>query len=179
MRHAAPEQRQVERAFTDIPTDDPEAALRFCRALSTLLDAEPAIGRLAQTPLAHGVAQPQAAPVELSVVIPAYNEEENLPTLYGRLLASLDPLGISYELIFVNDGSRDHTLPMLQQLSADDPRVLTIDLARNFGHQVAISAGLDHTRGRAVIIMDGDLQDPPEVLPQFIANIMIKGTTAA
>ncbi|MEI7769585.1 MAG: glycosyltransferase family 2 protein, partial [Chloroflexales bacterium] len=103
-------------------------------------------------------------------VFPAFNEQENLPALYARLLGALDPLGVSYEIVFVNDGSRDRTLPMLQQLSAADPRVLVIDLARNFGHQIAISAGLDHARGRAVIIMDGDLQDPPEVLPEFIAK---------
>jgi dolichol-phosphate mannosyltransferase len=156
MPRVAPEQLPQERAFTGIPTDDPEAALRFCQALAQLMDAPAAPAR--------------EAPTELSVVIPAYNEEENLPTLYARLLAALDPLGVSYEIVFVNDGSRDRTLPMLQQLSADDPRVLVIDLARNFGHQIAISAGLDHTRGRAVIIMDGDLQDPPEVLPQFIAK---------
>ncbi len=143
MRPGDPEQLQAERAFTDIPTDDPEAALRFCQALSALLDSRPEVGRLAAA-APVGAAPPQAAPLELSVVIPAYNEEENLPTLYTRLLASLAPLGIGYELIFVNDGSRDHTLAMLQQLSADDPRVVAIDLARNFGHQIAITAGLDH-----------------------------------
>ncbi len=159
MPRAAPEQPEPASTFIDIPTDDPQAALRFCQALAQLMDAP------APSPLL-----PQATPTELSVVIPAYNEEENLPTLYARLRAALDPLDISYEIIFVNDGSRDRTLPMLQQLATDDPRVVAIDLARNFGHQIAISAGLDHTRGRAVIIMDGDLQDPPEVLPEFIAK---------
>jgi polyisoprenyl-phosphate glycosyltransferase len=169
MPPVAPEQRHAERAFSDIPTDDPQEALRFCQALAQLLAA----GDLAHpAPLPRALGEPlrPAVPVELSLVIPAYNEEENLPTLYARLRAALDPLGLSYELIFVNDGSRDRTLAMLQQLSAEDARVVVIDLARNFGHQVAISAGLDHSRGRAVIIMDGDLQDPPEVLPQFIAK---------
>lgn len=168
MHRAAREPFQTERAF-DIPTDDPQAALQFCRALSAALvvgAAPVGVGALPAAPLER--ARPAPAPVELSVVVPAYNEEENLPALYARLLAALDPLGLSYELIFVNDGSRDRTLSLLQQLSADDQRVVAIDLARNFGHQVAISAGLDHSRGRAVIIMDGDLQDPPEVLPQFI-----------
>jgi polyisoprenyl-phosphate glycosyltransferase len=159
MRRVAPDQPEPASAFTGIPTDDPHAALRFCQALAQMMDA-PALSSLLS----------QSIPTELSVVIPAYNEEENLPTLYARLRAALDPLGISYEIIFVNDGSRDRTLPMLQQLATDDPRVVAIDLARNFGHQVAISAGLDHTRGRAVIIMDGDLQDPPEVLPEFITK---------
>ena len=159
MRRAAPDQSQLARACTGIPTDDPQAALRFCQALAQLVDAP-----------APGALPPQSAPTELSVVIPAFNEQENLPALYARLLGALDPLGVSYEIVFVNDGSRDRTLPMLQQLSAADPRVLVIDLARNFGHQIAISAGLDHARGRAVIIMDGDLQDPPEVLPEFIAK---------
>ena len=159
MRCAAPEQPEPASAFTGIPTDDPHAALRFCQALAQMMDAP------APSPLL-----PHVTPTELSVVIPVYNEEENLPTLYARLRAALDPLGISYEIIFVNDGSRDRTLPMLQQLATDDPRVVAIDLARNFGHQVAISAGLDHTRGQAVIIMDGDLQDPPEVLPEFITK---------
>ncbi len=159
MRRAASEQPQRERAFVDIPTDDPQAALRFCQALAQLT-AAPVSGPLAS----------QSAPTELSVVIPAYNEQENLPTLYARLLAALDPLGLSYEILFVNDGSHDRTLPLLQQLATDDRRVIVIDLARNFGHQVAISAGLDHSCGQAVIIMDGDLQDPPEVLPAFIAK---------
>lgn len=158
-------------AFTGIPTDDPEAALRFCRALAQL--AEPDVGGPgAGWALGGPVVAAQAgdAAPELSVVIPAYNEEENLGALYGRLVAALDPLAIAYEIIFVNDGSRDRTLPMLRELAASDGRVVAVDLARNFGHQVAISAGLDHTRGRAVIIMDGDLQDPPEVLPEFIAR---------
>jgi dolichol-phosphate mannosyltransferase len=168
MRRGGSQQPQTERAFTDIPTEDSEAALRFCQALSAMLESGPDRGGLAALPLAQRAAPPSPAPVDLSVVIPAYNEEENLPTLYARLLAALDPLGMSYEIVFVNDGSRDRTLPILQQLSAQDARVVAIDLARNFGHQVAISAGLDHARGQAVIIMDGDLQDPPEVLPQFV-----------
>ncbi|EFO81284.1 glycosyl transferase family protein [Oscillochloris trichoides DG-6] len=152
MHRAALEQRPVP----PIPTEDAQEALRFCRALAAL------------TAQAAPTATPD--PPQLSVVIPAYNEEENLPTLYSRLRAALDPLDLEYEIIFVNDGSRDATLSLLQQMAAIDPRLVVIDLARNFGHQVAISAGLDHSRGRGVIIMDGDLQDPPEVLPEFIAK---------
>ncbi len=149
------------RALTPIPTDDAEAALRFCRALAQL--------SAAHTPasLSDASAPP---PIELSVVIPAFNEEQNIPALYGRLVAALDPLGMRYELIVVNDGSSDGTLARLHELAAADSRVVAIDLARNFGHQVAISAGMEHALGRAVAIMDADLQDPPEVLPAFIAR---------
>ncbi|NTV62825.1 MAG: glycosyltransferase family 2 protein, partial [Oscillochloris sp.] len=170
MSRAALEQRHTERPLHDIPTDDPQEALRFCQALAQVMATSAAPlqpGHQAQRADADLLA---AAPLDLSVVIPAYNEEENLPALYARLRASLDPLDLRYELIFVNDGSRDRTLSMLQQLSVEDTRVVAIDLARNFGHQVAISAGLDHSQGQAVIIMDGDLQDPPEVLPQFVAK---------
>ncbi|HTU93551.1 MAG TPA: glycosyltransferase family 2 protein [Gemmataceae bacterium] len=105
---------------------------------------------------------------EISIVIPLYNEEENLPELYRRLTQSLQALGVSYELVFVNDGSRDGTPAMIDALHQQDLRVVGIHLSRNFGHQAAISAGLDYARGRAVILMDGDLQDPPEVLDQFV-----------
>ncbi|MCX7789379.1 MAG: glycosyltransferase family 2 protein [Chloroflexaceae bacterium] len=157
---------------TFIPTDDPEAALRFCRALAALAEAGHGLRpHSAMAPLAPPRAcDAPDSKVELSVVIPAYNEEDNLPALYARLTATLDPLNLDYEIIFVNDGSQDRTLALLRDLAARDPRVVAVDLARNFGHQVAISAGLDHSRGAAVIIMDADLQDPPEVLPQFIAK---------
>ncbi len=164
------EARAVPAPF--IPTDDPEAALRFCRALAALAEAghgvRPASAAAPLAPAEAGDGPDEK--VELSVVIPAYNEEDNLPALYGRLTATLDALNLDYEIIFVNDGSQDRTLALLRDLAARDPRVVAVDLARNFGHQVAISAGLDHSRGAAVIIMDADLQDPPEVLPQFIAR---------
>jgi dolichol-phosphate mannosyltransferase len=82
----------------------------------------------------------------------------------------LKAIGLEYEIIFVNDGSADDTGDILRQFEAQDPRIFVLDLARNFGHQTAISAGLEHSRGRGVIVMDADLQDPPEVLPQFIAK---------
>jgi dolichol-phosphate mannosyltransferase len=155
-------------AFAPIPTDDPEAALRFCRALARLTGGAPAA-----LMDAHGAGLAAARnprPIELSVVIPAYNEEQNIAALYRRLVAALDPLGMPYEIVVVNDGSSDRTLAILQELAGADERVAAVDLARNFGHQAAISAGLDHARGRAVAIMDADLQDPPEVLPAFIAK---------
>jgi dolichol-phosphate mannosyltransferase len=155
--------------FAGIPTNDPAAALQFCRVLAQALAIAPA-------PLADGFATNRATDSaettqpELSVVIPVYNEEDNLPRLYERLIAALDPIGLAYEIVFVDDGSRDGSLTYLHALAASDPRVLAVELARNFGHQVAISAGLDQSRGQGVIVMDADLQDPPEVLPEFIAK---------
>ena len=104
----------------------------------------------------------------LSVVVPLCNEQENLPELYRRLVAALESMGEPFELVFVNDGSRDSTPAMLDLLAVTDPRVMALHLSRNFGHQAAVSAGIDHARGQAVVVMDGDLQDPPEVLAQFV-----------
>jgi dolichol-phosphate mannosyltransferase len=155
-----------------IPTNDPTAALQFCRQLAALLDASSMPGAPEQKKSLTGH---QSLPVllpapELSVVIPVYNEEENLPILRRRLGQVLDQTEMTYELVFVDDGSRDASLGLLRAFANDDPRVVVVELARNFGHQVAISAGLDHARGAGVIVMDADLQDPPEVLPQFIAQ---------
>ena len=107
----------------------------------------------------------------LSMVLPAYNEEEVLPQTYARFSAECPKfaeLGLDYEIIFVNDGSKDRTATILDELAAKDPHIRAVHLTRNFGHQAAISAGLTVARGDAVAIMDCDLQDPPEVLPQFI-----------
>lgn len=154
------EQHAALPATVEIPTDDAAAALRFCRQLVRVLASG--------SPAADELIVHDARPT-LSVVIPVYNEHENLAALYERLVATLDGVGLSYEFIFVDDGSHDGSLTLLHQLARDDRRVVVVELARNFGHQVAISAGLDHTRGDGVIVMDADLQDPPEVLPQFIA----------
>jgi polyisoprenyl-phosphate glycosyltransferase len=105
---------------------------------------------------------------EVSVVVPLYNEEENLPELYRRTTAALEALDVSYELVLVDDGSKDSTALVLDALAQQDRRVTAIHLSRNFGHQAAVSAGIDHAAGQAVILMDGDLQDPPEVLGQFL-----------
>jgi polyisoprenyl-phosphate glycosyltransferase len=104
----------------------------------------------------------------VSVVIPLYNEELNVSKLHRRLVASLETLGELYEILFVNDGSRDSTPELLGRIQAESPPVSVIHLSRNFGHQAAVSAGLEYASGRAIIVMDGDLQDPPEVLPQFV-----------
>ena len=107
-------------------------------------------------------------PPLLSVVIPLFNEELNVGQLHRRLVDSLDPLGEPYEILFVNDGSRDDTPKRLERIQDESPQVSVIHLSRNFGHQAAVSAGLEYARGRAIVVMDGDLQDPPEVLPKFV-----------
>lgn len=105
-----------------------------------------------------------------SVVVPIYNEAEVLPTLYQRLTAVMVEMGRPYEIIFVNDGSTDDSAALLRDLRAGDSRVKLVSLSRNFGHQIAITAGLDYSSGNPVIVMDGDLQDPPEVIPELVAQ---------
>jgi dolichol-phosphate mannosyltransferase len=104
---------------------------------------------------------------DISVIVPIYNEEGNIPLLYQRLIGVLQGMGLHYELIFVNDGSRDRSMEMIHDLAQKDSRVKYIDFSRNFGHQVAVSAGLDHARGEAVVIIDADLQDPPELIREL------------
>ena len=106
----------------------------------------------------------------LSLVLPVYNEEEVLPALLERLRTLLERLKLSTEVIFVDDGSADRTLPLLREAAGADPRLRILSLSRNFGHQPAISAGLDHALGDAVVVMDGDLQDPPEVVAELVAR---------
>ena len=159
----------------NIPTEDPRAALQFCQSLARMLasGSNPAINNTRQRQTVGGI---KAAPFtpehqpELSVVIPVFNEEENITVLHSRLTAVLEEIHIDYEVIFVDDGSNDDSLNQLQNLSVKDKRVLVVELARNFGHQVSITAGLDFARGQAVAVMDADLQDPPEALPEFIAK---------
>jgi glycosyltransferase involved in cell wall biosynthesis len=98
---------------------------------------------------------------DLCIVVPAHDEEENLPVLFAELARTLDERRISFQLLLVDDGSRDHTADVIRALAREDSRVIGIRLSRNFGHQEAISIGLTHARGRAVAIMDADLQDRP------------------
>ncbi len=107
----------------------------------------------------------------ISVVIPAFNEEEGLDELYQRIVGASSAWEDDFELILVDDGSRDRTMEILTRLAAADKRVKVVSLSRNFGHQVAVSAGLQHATGSIVSVMDADLQDPPEELHQFIAKI--------
>jgi len=106
----------------------------------------------------------------ISVVVPVFNEEATLDALIARLEGALEGAGLDYEVVFVNDGSRDRSGEMLRAHHGRNPRLKCIMLSRNFGHQVAVTCGLDHAQGDAVIVMDGDLQDPPEVLPGLIAR---------
>jgi polyisoprenyl-phosphate glycosyltransferase len=106
----------------------------------------------------------------VSVVVPLYNEEDNVAELHRRLTAALEPLGIPYEIVLVDDGSRDETAAMLDALRARDRSIACLHLSRNFGHQAAVSAGIDHGRGQALVVMDGDLQDPPELLPELVGK---------
>ena len=105
-----------------------------------------------------------------SVVVPLYNEEEVIAETYKRLTAVMEQAGGSYELVFVNDGSRDSTLPLARDICARDKRVRLLSFSRNFGHQIAITAGMEHARGQAVAVIDADLQDPPEVILQMIGK---------
>ena len=108
----------------------------------------------------------------LSVVIPIYNEQATLSELYRRLthVLSENLAELAYEIVFVNDGSIDGSIQILSELHADDPVVKVVNLSRNFGHQAALTAGLDYAKGDAVICMDGDVQDPPEIIPTLVAR---------
>lgn len=107
---------------------------------------------------------------ELSLVIPIYNEEAVLPQLDGRLRELLAQLGLDSEVVFVDDGSRDRSLELLRQMAGREPRYRVASFSRNFGHQRAITAGMDLSRGKAVVVMDADLQDPPEVILEMVAR---------
>jgi glycosyltransferase involved in cell wall biosynthesis len=109
-------------------------------------------------------------PLNLTVAVPVYNEEDNLPLLYRRLKSVLGEIPGEHQLLFVNDGSRDGTGDILSAMSLCDPQVRVLHFARNFGHQAALSAALDHAGGDAVVLMDGDLQDTPETIPRFVAE---------
>ncbi len=108
---------------------------------------------------------------EISIVIPVYNEELNLPELYRRLVATLDPLGRSFELVFVDDGSRDGSVRLLKEFHSSDSRVRIVCLVRNFGQSPALYAGFANVRGNVVVMLDADLQNPPEEIPKLIAKI--------
>ncbi|MDI9520772.1 MAG: glycosyltransferase family 2 protein [Bacillota bacterium] len=102
-----------------------------------------------------------------SVIVPCYNEEACISETHRRLSEVMRGMNESYEILYINDGSRDKTALMLDDLAASDPAVRVIHFARNAGHQIAVSAGLDYASGKAVVIIDADLQDPPEVIPQM------------
>jgi len=105
-----------------------------------------------------------------SVVAPVFNEEALVEEFCRRCVAALEPLGEPFELVLVNDGSRDRSPQLLRALHERDPRIKVLNFSRNFGHQLAITAGADYAQGKAVVVIDSDLQDPPEVIPQLIAK---------
>jgi len=110
-----------------------------------------------------------SAPV-LSIVIPVYNEAESLPELVRRVTETVRRIEPSFEILFINDGSRDETIEALRRLCVHDARLRAISFSRNFGKEIAMTAGLDHARGAAVVVIDADLQDPPEVIPELVAG---------
>ena len=156
------------------PVDDPAEAMKFCRALGAAMEklSDGEDRRFLPAQMAATTIQPDRSvptPI-LSIVIPVFNEAENLVTLHTRLTDAMHRLGIDYEIVLVDDGSKDQSPDILKRLEREDHRIVVVEFARNFGHQVAISAGLEHSRGRVVCIMDADLQDPPEVLHTFLAK---------
>src|SRR5262245_452409 len=104
----------------------------------------------------------------ISIVIPAYNEQEVLPEFHRRLAAVMNGLGESWEAVYVNDGSSDSTYEILKELGRCDPRIVLLDLSRNFGKEIDMTAGFDYARGDAVVVIDADLQDPPELIRDFV-----------
>lgn len=107
--------------------------------------------------------------IKYSIILPVYNEEETLPELYRRLKQVVDGLDGQTEMIFVNDGSQDGSFQTLGDLAKQDKRIKVLSFSRNFGHQMAITAGLDYSSGDACVVMDADLQNPPEVIPELIS----------
>ncbi len=103
-----------------------------------------------------------------SFIIPIYNEEETIAEMYRRMRTVMDRMDGEVELILINDGSRDRSLPLMRELHDKDSRVCYLSLARNFGHQIAVTAGLNFSRGQIVVILDADLQDPPELIPDMV-----------
>lgn len=128
--------------------------MRYDRAMATPA-AAPEIGSIPPRP-------------RFSIVVPIWNEEQVIPVLYARVRDTMESTGETWEMICVNDGSKDHSLALLLEARAADPRVKILNFSRNFGHQIAITAGADFAEGDAVVVMDADLQDPPDVVLRMI-----------
>jgi dolichol-phosphate mannosyltransferase len=149
------------------PESARKLALEVLKTVSASTRPMASSNHLATTAYAQAVDQLRSRrqEIELSVVLPIYNEAENIPELYHRLRPVL---GEASEILFVNDGSSDNSPDLIAELHEEDPRVKLISFSRNFGHQAAITAGIDYSSGKAVVLMDADLQDPPELLPNMI-----------
>jgi polyisoprenyl-phosphate glycosyltransferase len=109
--------------------------------------------------------------MDISVIVPVYNEEANLPLLYQRLKNTVVDVSLNHEIIFVNDGSTDNSLAVIRELTGKDSQSKYIDLSKNFGHQIAVYAGLEHADGNAIVIIDSDLQDPPELIREMYKKL--------
>jgi glycosyltransferase involved in cell wall biosynthesis len=108
----------------------------------------------------------------LSIVVPCFDEEACLPALHDRLTkAAQSAIGGDYEIVLINDGSRDRTWPIMQQIAASDSKLVAVNLSRNHGHQLALTAGLDLSRGDVILVIDADLQDPPELLGEMLETM--------
>ncbi|MGA3294746.1 MAG: glycosyltransferase family 2 protein [Candidatus Acidiferrales bacterium] len=114
---------------------------------------------------------PEGNPLSYSIVVPFYNEQENVAQLYVKIIEVMDGLGEPYEIVFVDDGSKDGTFRLLSEIARDDNRVAVVRLRRNFGQTAALKAGFDHSRGEVIISMDGDLQHDPAEIPRFLEKI--------
>lgn len=121
-------------------------------------------------PAPPGPVTPRNGKRSLTVVVPMLNEEKGLDALVTRLKPALEATGLEWDVLFIDDGSRDSTPSILRQLNASDPRLKAISFSRNFGKELAVAAGLDHAAGDAVVLMDADLQHPPEVIAEFVAK---------
>ena len=110
--------------------------------------------------------------VKLSIVVPIFNEQDIIKELYERITNAVKSVCKDYEIIFVNDGSTDYSLNVLKEIATVDDKVKYINFSRNFGHQIAVTAGLDNSKGEAVVIIDGDLQDPPELIPEMYKKLI-------
>ncbi|MGD0456722.1 MAG: glycosyltransferase family 2 protein [Terriglobia bacterium] len=115
-----------------------------------------------------GSAREKANPPLLSVIVPCANEEEVLHETHRRLTNALGMIGIKFEIIYIDDGSTDSTMDVLREIQSSDHQVRVVSLSRNFGHQVAITAGMEHAAGDAIVVIDADIQDPPEVIAEFV-----------
>src|SRR5256885_4130456 len=111
------------------------------------------------------------APIHYSLVVPFFNEQENIPTLYMKLTEVMDSIGEPYEMVFVDDGSKDNTYKVLAEIYEHDRRVNVVRLRRNFGQTAALKAGFDFARGEIIISMDGDLQHDPAEIPAFVEKL--------
>ncbi len=138
--------------------------------MSNVTLKEPGMNDAPGALVAPAPVQGQDIQPELSVVIPVYNEADNIGPMLTRLKPVLERCAKSFEIVFVDDGARDGTLERLRQANEEDPRVIAVSFSRNFGKEIAIAAGLDHARGAAVVIMDADLQHPPETIETFVAK---------